>query len=71
MTAVSVECLYAVCVGVGLLFGSLWQDYEETIPQNKVGSMVCRVSLADQPDIKYASFVYPPGQLTLSNRVNG
>ena len=55
MMVVYAELMYAVCVDVGLLFGSLWQDYEETNPQNKAGSMVCRVSLADQPDIKYAS----------------
>ena len=36
MMVVSVECLYAVCVGVGLLFGSLWQDYEETILKTKL-----------------------------------
>ena len=59
MTVVSVEYVYAVCVGVGLLFGPLWQDYEETNAQNKAGSMVCRVSLADQPDIKYASYGVP------------
>ena len=46
------EYVYAVCAGVGSLLGSLWQDYEGTNPQNKAGSMVCRVSHADQPDIK-------------------
>ena len=53
------QCAYAVCVGVGLLLVSLWQDYEKTNPQNKAGSMVCQVSLADQPDIKYASYGVP------------
>ena len=53
------EYVYAICVGVGLLFGSLWQDYEETNPQNKAGLMVCQLSLADQPDIKYASYGVP------------
>ena len=53
------EYVYGVCVNVGLLFGSLWHDYEETNPQNNAGSMVCRVSLADQPDIKYASYGVP------------